>query len=201
MTHATAEFNLATITDRHIRWSPPLSVTGLQLSKIQCEPHSESSAVVRWGKISLAKYDADGQRSKSHSGWLSTKLVKGVFQTKMGETQNLLVGGCEVTRWFVTEKWWPLPDSNRGPDDYEARRETKIYPSSSRKVTLFSGAECFEVHNRTYTELFCLLMSSYQCKSKQINSLTCPNSELFTNWLLNANSFGDGRGGAKTGNL
>jgi hypothetical protein len=46
MIHATAEFNPATITDRHIRWSPPLTVTGLQLSKIQYKPHSESSAVV-----------------------------------------------------------------------------------------------------------------------------------------------------------
>ncbi len=40
----------------------------------------------------------------------------------------------------VFKKWWPLPDSNRGPDDYEARRESKIYHLSRRKLTLFSGA-------------------------------------------------------------
>jgi hypothetical protein len=68
MKHATAEFNPATITDRQTRRSPPLTATGLQLSKIQCKPHSESSAVVCLGKISLAEYVGDGQRSKPHSG-------------------------------------------------------------------------------------------------------------------------------------
>jgi hypothetical protein len=59
MTHATAEFNPATIIDRQIRRSPQLTAIGLQLSKIQCKPHSEGSAVVRWGKISLAEYVGD----------------------------------------------------------------------------------------------------------------------------------------------
>ena len=35
MTHATAQFNPATITDRQIRRPPPLTVTGLQLSQTQ----------------------------------------------------------------------------------------------------------------------------------------------------------------------
>ena len=51
------------------------------------------------------------------------------------------------------EKWWPNPDLNRGPADYEAKGISRSFVVSARKVCKKSLLKCAQKADRNYSEL------------------------------------------------
>ncbi|AEP29078.1 hypothetical protein GNIT_0940 [Glaciecola nitratireducens FR1064] len=51
------------------------------------------------------------------------------------------------------KKWWPNPDLNRGPADYEAKEIVRGFVVSARKVSKKSLAKLAQKTDRNYSEL------------------------------------------------
>ncbi len=63
---------------------------------------------------------------------------------------------CDIAKVLgkhLIEKWWPVPDLNRGPTDYEAKRIARTYAVSCRKVSKKPLAKCAQKADRNYSEL------------------------------------------------